>query len=102
MKTLAVVPTIVSLRNKVEGIIQAEFGKSRSALEQLTAAQQEAVEVLIRSIAEKVLNDPILFLKGKAGRSTLDAYLDTTRKLFSLDEGEQSRQVDTLTGSRSC
>ena len=102
MKTLAVVPTIVSLRNKVEAIIQAEFGKSRSALEQLTAAQQEAVEVLIRSIVEKVLNDPILFLKGKAGRSTLDAYLDTTRKLFSLDEGEQSRQADTLTGSRSC
>ncbi len=102
MKTLAVVPTIVSLRNKVEAIIHAEFGKSRSVLEQLTAAQQEAVEILIRSIVEKVLNDPILFLKGKAGRSTLDTYLDTTRKLFSLDEGEQSRQVDTLTGGSSC
>ncbi len=101
LKTLAVVPTIVSLRNKAEAIVQAEFGKSRSALDQLTPAQQKTVEVLTRSIVEKVLNDPILFLKGKAGRATLNAYLDTTRKLFSLDEGDESRQVDTLTGNTS-
>ncbi len=102
LKTLAVVPTIVSLRNKAEAIIASEFGKSRSALGQLTPAQKKTVEVLTRSIVEKVLNDPILFLKGKAGRSTLNAYLDTTRKLFSLDEGGESRQVDTLTGDTSC
>ena len=101
LKTLAVVPTIVSLRNKAEAIVQAEFGKSRSALGQLTPAQRKTVEVLTRSIVEKVLNDPILFLKGKAGRATLNAYLDTTRKLFSLDEGDESRQVDTLTGNTS-
>ena len=102
LKTLAVVPTIVSLRNKVEAIIQAEFGKSRSALDQLTPTHRKAVDVLIRSIVEKVLNDPILFLKGKAGRSTLNDYLDTTRKLFSLDEGDESSRTETLTGNGPC
>ncbi|MCP4576403.1 MAG: glutamyl-tRNA reductase [Deltaproteobacteria bacterium] len=99
LKTLAVVPTIVSLRDKVEAIIQAEFGKSRSVLDQLAPAQRKAVDILIRSIVEKVLNDPILFLKGKAGRSTLNDYLDTTRKLFSLDEGDESSRTETLTGN---
>jgi glutamyl-tRNA reductase len=102
LKTLAVVPTIVSLRNKVETIVQSEFGKSRSALDQLTPAHRKAVDVLIRSIVEKVLNDPILFLKGKAGRSSLNEYLDTTRKLFSLDEGDESSETKTLTGNRTC
>ena len=90
------VPTIVSLRNKVEAIIQAEFGKSRSALDQLTPDHRKAVDILIRSIVEKVLNDPILFLKGKAGRSTLNDYLDTTRKLFSLDESDDAGRTKTL------
>lgn len=94
LKTLAVVPTIVSLRNKADTIIQAEFGKSRSVLDQLSPAHRQAVDVLIRSIVEKVLNDPILFLKGKAGRSTLNGYLDTTRKLFSLDEGDEHAKLE--------
>jgi len=102
LKTLSVVPTIVSLRNKAEAIIQAEFGKSRSALDQLSPSQREAVEVLIRSIVEKMLNDPILFLKGKAGRSTLNDYLDTIRKLFSLDEGDETRQRKTLPVNKPC
>jgi glutamyl-tRNA reductase len=85
LKTLAVVPTIVSLQNKAEAIIQAEFAKSRSLLERLSPAQHEAVENLTRSIVEKVLNDPILFLKHKAGRPTANTYLDFTKKLFQLN-----------------
>ena len=100
LKTLAVVPTIVSLRRKAEAIIEAEFGKSRSVLDQLSPLHRDTVEVLVRSIVEKVLNDPILFLKGKAGRSTLNDYLDTTRKLFSLDESEDSRGTKIITGNK--
>jgi glutamyl-tRNA reductase len=91
LKTLAVVPTIVSLRDKAESIIQAEFAKSRSALDQLTPAQHEAVETLTRSIVEKVLNDPIVFLKGRAGRSTVNTYLDLTKRLFQLNGMETER-----------
>jgi len=85
LKTLAVVPTIVSLQDKAESIIRAEFGKSRSVLDQLSPTQYEAVEILTRSIVEKVLNDPIVFLKGRAGRSTVNTYLDLTKRLFGLN-----------------
>ena len=44
------------------------------------------IEVMTRSIAEKLLSDPISFLKRKAGRPTLNSYLDVTRKLFNLDK----------------
>jgi glutamyl-tRNA reductase len=86
LKTLAVVPTIVSLREKAESIIQAELKKSSSALCGLTAEQIRAVHILTRSVMEKVLHDPILFLKSKSDRPTVDSYLDVARKLFKLDQ----------------
>ncbi|MBW2096408.1 MAG: glutamyl-tRNA reductase [Deltaproteobacteria bacterium] len=85
LNTLSVVPTIVALQEKADAIIQAELKKSNSLLEHLNARQKEAVEVLARSIAEKVLNDPILFLKGRAERAAADTYLDVARRLFNLD-----------------
>ncbi len=92
LETLAVVPTIVSLREKADTIIDTEWGKSSSALKELSPEQKEAVRVLTRSVAEKLLNDPILYLKGKASRPTLNSYLDVVRKLFNLDgdKGERS------------
>jgi len=96
LKTLAVVPTIVSRRNKAESIIRAEFAKSSSALCGLTPDQFKAMETLTRSIVEKMLNDPIVFLKGKAGRPTLNTYLDVTKKLFNLDDNEVFSQDEGL------
>jgi len=88
LKTLAVVPTIISLRQKAEAIVQTELKKSNSVLRQLTPAQEEALYTLTRSITEKVLNDPILYLKKKADRHTVNGYIDVTRKLFNLDHEE--------------
>jgi len=85
LNTLSVVPTIVALQEKADAIIQAELKKSNSLLGHLNDGQKEAVEVLARSIAEKVLNDPILFLKRRAERAAVDTYLDVARRLFNLD-----------------
>jgi glutamyl-tRNA reductase len=100
LKTLAVVPTIVSLRDKAESIMQAEFAKSRSVLDQLAPTQREAVETLTRSIVEKVLNDPIVFLKGRAGQSTLNTYLDLTKRLFRLNGMETEGAGEAEHGDR--
>ena len=86
LKTLAAVPTIVSLREKAERIVLAEIKKSSSALGDLTDHQRETIEVMTRSIAEKLLSDPISFLKKKADRPTLNSYLDSARRLFNLDK----------------
>ena len=53
----------------------------------------EAIEVLTRSIVNKLLHDPILFLKRTSARAKKDFYLDITHRLFDLDE-EQVEMVD--------
>jgi glutamyl-tRNA reductase len=90
LKTLSVVPTIVSLQEKAESIIQTELKKSRSVLRGLTPGQEQAIKTLTRSIAGKVLNDPILYLKRRADRYSVNTYLDVTRKLFNLDEEDEN------------
>lgn len=88
LKTLSVVPTIISLQEKAESIILAEFKKSRSVLDRLSDSQKEAVQELTRSVVEKVLNEPILYLKKKSDRQSLNSYLDVARKLFNLDNND--------------
>ena len=85
LETLEVVPTIVSLREKAETIRQAELKKSLISLGHLTPSQMKALETLTLSLMEKIINDPILALKGRAARPTRDTYLDITRRLFDLD-----------------
>jgi len=87
-KTLDIVPTIISLKKKAESILQKELKRSESKLKGLSPEQKESVLILCRSITDKLINDPILFLKSKVGRATLNTYLDFTRKLFKLDQYE--------------
>ena len=86
LRTLEVVPTIVSLRRKAEEIRQAEILRTYGQCDSLPEEQMEAIEVLTRSIVNKVLHDPILFLKRTSARAKKDFYLDITHRLFSLDE----------------
>ncbi len=93
LKTLEVVPTIVSLKEKAEDIRRAEINKSLSVLGgTLTPSQLKAIEALTVSLSEKIINDPILVLKKLAHRSKRDTYVDMTRKLFKLDENNGDKK----------
>jgi glutamyl-tRNA reductase len=85
LRTLEVVPTIVSLREKAERVREAEVRKTLSQLESLSDKEVEAIEVLTQSVVKKLLHDPILFLKRTSNRARKDYYLDVARKLFHLD-----------------
>ena len=89
LKTLEVVPTIISLREKAEAIRHAEMRKTLSSLQKVTPSQMKAIEALTLSIAEKIISDPIVILKNKADRPTRDMYLDFARKLFNLDQDRE-------------
>ena len=86
LQTLEVVPTIVSLKEKAEAIRQAELRKTLPSLGPFSPMQMKALDTMTVSITEKMINDPILFLKRKADRSSRELYLDVARKLFNLDQ----------------
>jgi glutamyl-tRNA reductase len=96
LETLHVVPTIAALRKKAAGLVASELKRSRASLNDLSPEQVSAVQTLVNSVAEKIINDPILFLKNKAESATRDRYLDVARRLFRLDEEIVSGEHATI------
>jgi glutamyl-tRNA reductase len=94
LKTLAVYPTIISLREKAQAICQAELKKTLGHLGPLTPEQEQHLETLTESITSKLLHDPIIFLKGNHHRKRGEAELALVRRLFNLDPVSQEEPSD--------
>jgi len=85
LQTLEVFPTIIALKEKADRICEAELEKTLKQLPPLTEEQRQSLEVLTQSITQKLLHDPIIFLKGYHHPQRPTRELDTVRRLFNLD-----------------
>ena len=83
---LDVVPTIVALREKMDGIAQAEIKKTLHTLKHLSDDDRRAITRMTSVMINKILHDPFLLLKSNGHHQNKSGYLDITRKLFKLDE----------------
>jgi len=97
MESLNVVPVIQHLQEKAEAVRQKELSRSRKVLvESLNDEQQKALDVLTRSIVQKILHDPIVCLKKGTQEKDGEMILDAARLLFGIDSLEDTqRQQDT-------
>jgi len=84
LKTLHVVPTIVSLHDQFETIRQAELDRVRGRLGNLSPEQETAVEALSRGIVNKILHTPIRSLKSAAADPEITTLIESFRRLFDL------------------
>ncbi|MHB8771746.1 MAG: glutamyl-tRNA reductase [Syntrophales bacterium] len=82
--TLAVVPTIVALREKMEGIRSGELERVASWLRGLSDEDRSRVEILAASIINKVLHDPMTGLKEESQDKDALPFVATIRRLFNL------------------
>lgn len=83
---LEVVPTIVSLRKKMEEIVSGELEKSLAWMKELSPQDQDNIRILAASIVNKILHDPITRLKEESNGEGGAAYVEAARKLFRLDD----------------
>jgi glutamyl-tRNA reductase len=86
-QTLEVVPTIVSLKNKMETIMKTEI-ENTSWVKRLNPEEQKNVEILASSILNKVLHEPISSLKDESRENGAVTMIAVIRKLFRLDGDE--------------
>ena len=83
---LDAVPTIIALRKKLEIIADAEMKKTLSTLKHLPDSDQNAISKMTRSLINKILHDPTLYLKSDGCHRDKAVYIDMARKLFKLDD----------------
>lgn len=84
-KELESVPTIVSLRNKAEEIVQAEMGKASGWMSNLSTDDQEKIDILVKAIVNKVLHSPVTVLKEESSDISSRDIVAAVRRLFRLD-----------------
>jgi len=80
---LEVVPTIVALREKLETIQRTELERA-GWLERLSDEERRRVEVLVSSIVNKILHDPMIGLKEESRQKDALPYVAAVRRLFNL------------------
>jgi glutamyl-tRNA reductase len=83
---LAVVPTIVSLRGKVESMAKQELEKTLGSMSHLSDTDKQTIERMTGALVNKILHEPTKFLKKNGCYGNKSASLDLTRKLFNLEE----------------
>ena len=96
LASLEVVPTIVSLRSKLEEMRRVELEKTFASLKDLDQKERKAIEALTSAIINKVLHQPITTLKNSQNDASGDSYVDAVRALFDLTPPEPEGEIKPL------
>ena len=84
LKSLSVVPTIISLKESVEHIRKKEVEKVIAGLNGNSQLDRELLDNLTSSIINKILHSPLTNLKRQEDTRKRDYYIDAIRNLFNL------------------
>jgi glutamyl-tRNA reductase len=84
-----VMPTVAALRERADSIVSGVLAENATRWESLSATDRERVEQMARAIANRLLHEPTVRIKGIADHE--DAYLQVSalRELFGLDAGTE-------------
>jgi glutamyl-tRNA reductase len=89
-RSLETVPTISSLRNKIEDIREQELEKALSRLgSEFAEKHQEVIEALTRGIVNKILHEPMVQLRAQQDIEARRRCLQSLQMLFDLEIEEQ-------------
>jgi len=89
-RSLDTVPTISSLRTKVESIREQELEKALSRLgTEFAEKHQEVIEALTRGIVNKILHEPMVQLRAQQDIEARKRCLQSLQMLFNLETEEQ-------------
>jgi glutamyl-tRNA reductase len=89
-----VMPTVTALRARADAIVSQVLAENTTRWESLSATDRERIEQMARAIANRLLHEPTVRLKGLADRE--DAYLQVSalRDLFGLDAGTEPETAE--------
>lgn len=76
-------PVLGALMRKTEDIRRSQLNKTLKKLRPLSDEERDSLDAMTKSIATKILQEPIQYLKGKANNN--ENYAEIVRQLFQLD-----------------
>lgn len=84
-RAAAVAPTVVALRSKAAGVVEAELTRLSGRMPQMDVRARKEIEQTVRRVVDKLLHAPTVKVKELAAAPGGDSYADALRELFDLD-----------------
>uniref|UniRef100_UPI00104124C8 glutamyl-tRNA reductase n=1 Tax=Actinomadura roseirufa TaxID=2094049 RepID=UPI00104124C8 len=84
-RAAAVAPTVVALRSKAAGVVEAELTRLAGRLPDLDERARKEIGQTVRRVVDKLLHAPTVRVKELAAAPGGDSYADALRELFDLD-----------------
>jgi len=85
MQALDIIPVIRKLQEKAETVRQRELRRTLKNLKGLNDKEKQAIEKLSKSLVNKILHDPIIFLKKGSPEKDRDEILAMVCRIFALN-----------------
>ena len=89
-RELEVEPVVAALRRRAEGIRRRELERALGDLGELDSASAERIEHLTRVLVKRLLHEPTVRLRERAGSGDADDIAAATRELFGLGASHES------------
>lgn len=80
-----VTPTVVALRSKAAGVVEAELGRLLMRVPDLDGKLRAEVTQTVQRVVDKLLHEPTVRVKQLATSPAGDHYAEALRELFDLD-----------------
>jgi len=93
--SMEITPTIVAMREKADAVCQLELDRTLPQLKELSPKEKKSIERMASSITNKLLHNPILFLKSDDTPDEKRRKLVMVRKMFGLDDNNQEQRTET-------
>jgi len=86
LEGMEIAPTITAIRQKANVIREAEVAKTLATLKSLSESERRSVEMLANALVNKLLHEPMIFLKNSTPHDNPALKLAFVRQLFGLDK----------------
>jgi len=101
LESLEVLPVIVELRERAEGIVRQVLIENEGSLENFGESDRERVELIAGAIVQRLLHDPTRKLRDVAGTEAAYGTTSLVRDLFGLDlPDDRAGRQTTVTRKR--
>lgn len=88
---MSITPTIRSMREKVERICAEELERTCGRMNGLSEGDRKQLEKMTRTIASKVLHDPLQYLKNNDCERSNEKKIYNLRNIFRLQDDKNSK-----------
>ena len=87
------VPTVVSLPERLETVRRSEIDRARGRLGRLSPEQENAIESLTCGIINKILHPAITALKTASAENDSNLFVEVVHRIFNLGEKRKQDEI---------